>query len=439
MAIKSSRDGSWLWTPRPGKVGAGVVILIVVVCLGVAAGASWLAKRSQALANEAALQMREQAAKQAAAAESKARESMKLADQAQPPAEPIPTTLDQAKAPESAPGAIDTAAIRFGTRATPRKADVVRIATYNVANLYDDNDDPKLTGPYEDMESVKPKTELEGLAAAIHAIDADVLVIEELESQDVLTWFRDAYLSDMGYTSAVSLDAGDPRGIEQGVLSRFPVVEPTVWLQMPLKGVHPKGAGEPEGTSLVFHRSPFRFDVIVPAGARGNTRDYDFTVFAVHEKSGRNSAYWREAEAVGTVELIQRATSDDPGRNVIVLGDFNAVASDASFQTFLSSGLIDLFADRRADDPATTTHESGRVIDHILVNAAMMPEVVRDSRFVFGTPARPKGADWRTYPAPKGYASDHYPVVVDIRPIDGGSPVPTPQNQGGRAVDPAAK
>ncbi|MFO0836304.1 MAG: endonuclease/exonuclease/phosphatase family protein [Phycisphaerales bacterium] len=425
---------------RAGKVGAGVVVLIVLVCLGVVGGSTWLAKRSQQMAEDAVVQAREAAAKAQADAQSKARESLKLADQAQPPADPAPTTLDQTKAPEPPAGAIDTAAIRFGTRATPRKSDVVRIATYNVANLYDDKDDAKLTGQYEDMNSVKPKAELDGVAAAIHAIDADVFVVEELESQEVLTWFRDTYLSDMGYTTAVSLDAGDPRGIEQGVLSRFPVVEPTVWLQMPLKGVHPKGADDaPEGSPITFHRSPFRVDVIVPAGARGNPRDYSFTVFAIHAKSGRNSMYWREAEAAGTVQLIQRAAMEDPSRNVVVMGDFNAVQSDASFRTFVSSGLIDLYADRRPEDPATTTHESGRSIDHVLVNAAMMPEVIRDSRFVFGTPARPRGVDYRTYPAPKGYGSDHYPVVVDIRPMEGGATPATPQNQGGKAVDPAAK
>lgn len=438
MAFNSSRDR--LLAFRSGKVGAGVVVLIVLVCLGVVGGSTWLAKRSQQMAEEAVVQAREAAAKAAEDAQSKARESLKLAEQAQPPADPAPTTLDQAKAPQPAVGEIDTAAIRFGTRAHSRKSDVVRIATYNVANLYDDKDNPVLSGQYEDMNSVKPKAELDGVAAAIHAIDADVLVLEELESQEVLTWFRDTYLSDMGYTTAISIDAGDPRGIEQGVLSRFPVVEPTVWLQMPLKGTHPKGADDaPEGSPIMFHRSPFRVDVIVPAGARGNARDYNFTVFAIHAKSGRNSAYWREAEAAGTVNLIQAAMSDDAGRNVVVMGDFNAVQNDASFRTFVGSGLIDLFADRRPDEASTTTHESGRSIDHILVNAAMMPEVIRDSRFVFGTPARPKGVDYRTYPAPKGYASDHYPVVVDIRPIEGGAAPATPQNQGGKPVDPAAK
>ncbi|MCC6969163.1 MAG: endonuclease/exonuclease/phosphatase family protein [Phycisphaerales bacterium] len=428
---------------RPGKVGAGVVVLIVLVCLGVVGGSTWLAKRSQQLAEDAVVQARDAAAKAQADAESKARESLKLADQAQdraqPPADPTPTTLDQTKAPQPPAGAIDTAAIRFGTRAMPRKSDVVRIATYNVANLFDDRDDPILQDRYEDLNTTKPTPELEGVAAAIRAIDADVLVLEEVESDAVLRWFRDTYLSGLGYTEAISIDAGDPRGIEQGVLSRFPLAEPMVWPRMALQGKHPAGADAPEGEPIAFHRSPFRIEVIVPEGARGNAREYNFTIYAIHAKSGRNSGYWREAEAIGTTKLIHTTMSDDPGRNVMVMGDFNAVQTDASFQSFISAGLIDLFADRRPDDPATTTHESGRSIDHVLVNAAMMPEVIRDSRFVFGTPARPKGVDYRTYPAPKGYGSDHYPVVVDIRPMEGGATPATPQNQGGKAVDPAAK
>lgn len=422
---------------RPARVGAGAVLVIVLACLGVVGGAIWFQARS--LAEQTGAEARDAALKSQAAASAKARESLKLADeqpQNEPPT-PAPTpTLEQTKPPSAS----DQPAIRFGTAAKPRSADVVRIATYNVSNLYDDKDDPNLSGRYDDMNTVKPKAELEGVAAAIHAIDADVLVMEEVESEDVLKWFRDTYLADMGYTSAVSLDAGDPRGIEQGVLSRFPLIEPTVWLQMPLTGTHPAGADDaPEGTPLTFHRSPFRVDVIVPAGARANPRDYDFTIFAIHAKSGRNSAYWREAEALGTIKLIQMATVDDPGRNVIVLGDFNATQADASFQSFISSGLIDIFADRRPGDPALITHESGRAIDQILVNPNMMPEIIRDSRFVFGTPARPPGVDYRTYPAPSGYGSDHYPVVVDIRPIEGGSTPSTPQNKEPKPVDPSSK
>ena len=78
MTFNSSRDR--LVSSRPGKVGAGVVVLIVLVCLGVVGGSTWLAKRSQMMAEEAVVQAREAAAKAQADAESKARESLKLAD-----------------------------------------------------------------------------------------------------------------------------------------------------------------------------------------------------------------------------------------------------------------------------------------------------------------------------------------------------------------------
>ena len=125
MSSKHSDRGAM---SRHGKAGAGVVVLIVLICLGVVGGSTWMAKRSQMLAEEQVNLAREQAARAAAEAETTARESLKLADQLQPPAEAIPSTLDQAKAPAPVPGAIDAAAIRFGSKARARRADAVRLA-----------------------------------------------------------------------------------------------------------------------------------------------------------------------------------------------------------------------------------------------------------------------------------------------------------------------
>ena len=46
-------------------------------------------------------------------------------------------------------------------------------------------------------------------------------------------------------------------------------------------------------------------------------------------------------------------------------------------------------------------------------------EYVPGSGFVFGTVTPPeKGYDYTKDPQPPGYASDHYPVVIDITPRD---------------------
>ena len=63
------------------------------------------------------------------------------------------------------------------------------------------------------------------------------------------------------------------------------------------------------------------------------------------------------------------------------------------------------------------THESGRILDFILLNSAAHRELVIDSPRVRGTRYDEK-YDWRTDPFPVGYASDHYPVIMDLIPRD---------------------
>jgi endonuclease/exonuclease/phosphatase family metal-dependent hydrolase len=323
--------------------------------------------------------------------------------------------------------------LRHGVpKPVPRTAGCVRIASYNIENLFDDVDDPALSGENEDKSMTKPDDACRAVAEAIKAIDADVLALQEIESLAALTWFRDKYLSGLGYTHVVSVDAGDERGIEQAVLSRYPLTGVKNWPREPLGGTHPekwgnernRNAGEP----ITFHRSPLRVTVRVPQAEAGAERPpaalaegapaYELTLFVVHQKSGGPGGYWREREAVKTVELVAAFEKEQPGANIVVLGDFNAQLSEASMKRFTEAGLIDAFKDRPASDTTIQTHASGRVIDHLLFNANAMKEIVAESRFVLSTPTRAAGVDFRNTPMPKGWASDHYPVVIDLRTRD---------------------
>lgn len=315
--------------------------------------------------------------------------------------------------------------IRFGSPAPlPKAPGTVRLATYNLENLYDNQDDPALSGQHEDMNSVKPPAQLEGLAAAIRTLDADILAVEEVESEAALRWFRDTYLKDLGYTHLASVDAGDERGIEQGVLSRFPIKSVQNWPGRELGGAQPDKEGDRAnplaGQPMRFHRSPLRVEIEI---AKDAAPPYTLTLFVVHQKSGRFSDYWRRAEAGGLLQLVDETQKTSPDANIAIVGDFNAIASDAPIQTIVSGGLIDLFADLRATGEARyITHESGRAIDYIFINRNLEPETIASSRFILGTPARPAGVDFRTAPIPPGYGSDHYPVAVDLKPVEAAPP-----------------
>ena len=305
---------------------------------------------------------------------------------------------------------------RFGLpEPLPRPPGTIRLATYNVLNLFDHVDDPQLSGEYDDLELAISKERALNLAEAIRAVDADVVALQEVESLEALTWFRDTYLPDAGYRHLVSLDAGYRRGIECSVMSRLEITRQKVWVGASLHDVERRGAGwaavpPPARRSLTFQRSPLRVDLRTPGG-------YELTIFCVHHKSGRDFRFQREAEALKIVEIVRAVEQEDPSRNILVMGDFNAAPWDKSLRVYLESGLVDTLAHRtvRGEEGSLyKTHQSNRVLDYILLNSAAHRELWIGSPHVYGTP----GPRRRNDPQASGFASDHFPVVIDMVPRD---------------------
>jgi endonuclease/exonuclease/phosphatase family metal-dependent hydrolase len=294
---------------------------------------------------------------------------------------------------------------------TARPAGSLRLATYNLENLFDHVDDPSLRGEFDDMALAATDDRCRSLARAIRAVDADVLALQEVESLQALRWFRDTYLADAGYRHLSSLDAGYARGVECSVMSRFEITAERIWPDASLDDVHRDGPGwtpVPPGARLAFRRSPLQVDLRIDD-------DYELTVFVVHHKAQREYGWLREAEALKVVELVSERLAAHPDRNVVVMGDFNAAPWDKSFRVYLQAGLVDVMAHRGmrgAEGVLCHTHRSGRVIDYILVNGAAYREIVIDSAFVHRTATGRGGDDV----APGDYASDHFPVAVDLVP-----------------------
>ena len=342
-----------------------------------------------------------------------------VAAQQQPAAKaPVRKSPASAVPSNAAPvqAAPETPTYRFGTAVAPEKpAGTFRLMSYNIENLFDDKDDPKLTGGQDDKDMTKPESRRRAAADAVRRARPDVIALQEVESLEAVTWWRDEFLKDMGYEHVVSLDSGDGRGIENAVLSKFPLKDAQVWPDAPLGGTHPNKS-EFRGQPIEFRRSPLKVTVEVP-GENG-AKPYEVTLFVVHQKSGRDNGYWREREAAKTVELAKELLNKDPDANIVICGDMNCEAAQNPFRIYTGAGFIDAFADRVKSESKWITHESGRAIDHVLMSAGAAKELVKETRFILGMPARPKGVDWRTTDPPEGFASDHYPVVVDLHATD---------------------
>ncbi len=313
---------------------------------------------------------------------------------------------------------------RFGlTEAMPRIEGTIRVGSYNMLNFFDQENDLSLEGKYDDFGDNPGPTSnerCEELAKVIKELDADVLALQEVESQKALEWFNDKYLNGMGYDYVVSEEVGYYRGIEQSFLSRFPIKDVRTWKKTDLIKLERVGGGWTDIPSdvkeIAFQRSPLCVTITTPQG-------YELTVFSVHHKSG-NNAWHRELEALQIMEYVKEMTVTDPERNIAVIGDFNAQPWDRATRVYLRDGMTDALSYRAKnliwDDnsPLRKTHTSNRLIDFILVNAPAVGEVVIDSGFVLGS-SHPE-YDWRNDPIPSGYSSDHCAIAIDMVPIEGG-------------------
>jgi len=339
--------------------------------------------------------------------------------------------------------------LHYGLQQAPPKAKgAVRLASYNLQNLFDHVDDPSLSGEWEDLKLAVTDDRAKALAEVIRRLDADILCVEEIESKEALTWFRDTYLKGLGYDHIESLDAGYYRGVEQSVLSRFPISSPTVFVGTVLEtrgnvdkpaGDKPVSAGDAKEKSSVvddptkFQRSPLAFDVQLPGG-------YVLTAFVIHHKAGGEKYNdHREAEAAKIIEFVKQRLERDSKANIVVVGDFNATPLSDVRRMYKEAGLQNGYDFRNADDQAAgrnrsapeaqkqqlydryTTHESGRAIDYILLSSGFADEIVPGSFFVLSSLHPGDSYDWRKDTPPSGYASDHYPIALDFIPRDGGA------------------
>ena len=355
----------------------------------------------------------------------------------------------------------------IGFAKAPAKAKgSIRLAAYNVENLFDGKDDPALKGKDDDLAMATDETRLKNLAAAIKALDADVLALEEVEGKECLTWFRDTYLKDLGYDHLASEEVGYYRGVEQSILSRYPIksveIHPDMKIsdaakRIPADADARKKQGWSDASKLEkdgFQRSPLVAKIAMPDGSELN-------LLVVHLKAGGKAfAYQRDLESLSIVSLIDAIRAKDKDAQIAVVGDFNATPMQQPVKVLRDKalgGLISAYELRPAADkrkPAADADEADegdapktkgkaakapasdeskataakylshsfvpedskgkpvqRTIDFIMLSPSLFQKGAKDSFFVLSTPKAGAAGNDR----PKGYASDHNPVAVDLQ------------------------
>jgi endonuclease/exonuclease/phosphatase family metal-dependent hydrolase len=325
----------------------------------------------------------------------------------------------------------------------------VSVATYNVQNLFDFIDDPERSeGEFTPNTSTWSRgaytAKVESIAEAIILIDADIVTLQEVESDEVLLELTQLIRQRGGrdYAHVATSSTRDQRGIRLGVLSIYPI---TREIGRPISESVSCANGEMLDGSRPEARPIYEVNLWSDgSGGGGGGGAQSLTLLVNHWKSRAFDVPCRVTEhhkrgALQIRDLVREWTDSDPERAVLVLGDFNATEDEEALSATLDATLsrsgdeegrilLNLWGEAgvRAGDPTNVTTGTYRYqgawlrLDHIFATSSMMSagtsvwsvesfEQIRANELMLDGSPYYWSNDRR-----EGY-SDHLPLKVTLR------------------------
>ena len=138
----------------------------------------------------------------------------------------------------------------------------------------------------------------------------DILILQEVENINVLQKLVEWGLANEGYREILLIEGPDPRGIDVGIISKFPLSQSTKYHQIDLSPVYP-APQKPKLTRGILE-------------ATFNVHGVDVTIFSNHWPSQNNPHVTRVIAA----QVFVKAAKEAPGY-LIAAGDFNTTEEDS--------------------------------------------------------------------------------------------------------------
>ncbi|KAF0174936.1 MAG: hydrolase [Limisphaerales bacterium] len=240
------------------------------------------------------------------------------------------------------------------------------------------------------------ETSTQNTARVIQSLDADVLCVVEVEDRLTLERFSAELLKPLApaaaYAHAMLIDGNDPRGIDVGVLSRFPVasVRPHV---------DDTFTGQDQKPYRVFSRDCPEYEVTLPEGRTLWLLANHFKSQGYGSQASNDAKRQRQAERVR--EILRRF---DLKRDLVaVAGDLNGTPDSAPLQPLLRTpGLNDVLKSPIFNGPVWT-HGGRQQLDYLLVSTPLfkrLKSVGIERRGIFQKP-------------PAGQPPAHLPTVTN--------------------------
>jgi endonuclease/exonuclease/phosphatase family metal-dependent hydrolase len=247
------------------------------------------------------------------------------------------------------------------------------LLSWNVEHFVDPFDDPYINNRRENNPPENMSARVSLLIKAFRMANADIVVLQEFESEKYLMTLAKDSFPELGYKYFA--DAASPDWYMNVVMmSRFPLGELKAYgdVTTPVTDYVDEN-GQKETQSHINTRMWTM--QIFPS------EDYQFWLTAVHLKAGRGerNIAMRTGQINYLLHQFERLTQLDPGVNLMMAGDFNA---------YPSSVELELLTEPREDkvllidpmDSAVLSHPADspqRRLDYLLVNTNMEKEMVK--------------------------------------------------------------
>jgi endonuclease/exonuclease/phosphatase family metal-dependent hydrolase len=257
----------------------------------------------------------------------------------------------------------------------------VRVATWNVHDLFDEVDREVPPGAWDDVPApAEVEAKLDRVAAVLARLDAEVVLLQEVENAALL----ERLAARSGYPEVRLVEGADPRGIDVAALSRLPVRD------------YRSHLGETDGDGDPLW-SRDCVELHVQAGERRLVLVGSHLVSRVSDPGGE-----RRAEQAARMRAIaDEVAALHPAAAVLVGGDLNDEPGSAALEPLLRDGAwLDAASALPPAEAWTWSGEAGRArLDHLLLAARDEGALLLAS--VLG------GEDVAA-------ASDHRPLAVDL-------------------------
>jgi uncharacterized protein len=248
----------------------------------------------------------------------------------------------------------------------------LRIATYNTARFFDTTCDTHTCGAdeYEPAVSAEAfENKLASVAASVRQLDADVVLVQEVETQAVLDQL--AARLEGAYPTALLAETDGVASVDVGVLAKYPVLETRRHRQDPI----PLATG---GTTT-FAREFFE--------VRLQHDDGPFTVFVAHFRSKRDDdPTRREAEDNAARAIVLAAHAERPDELLVWGGDLNDHPGSPPFDAIFADDLLLRVVAADLPYPADTTSQfegTREAIDHLIMPTDTATRYIAGSARVF--------------------------------------------------------